>query len=566
MVMAKVERERVPLPEAQGRKTVVIVGGVAGGASCAARLRRQDETAEIIVLEKGPYVSFANCGLPYYIGGVIAEETRLLIADVGLFRRRFNVDARIAEEAIAVDRRGKSVRIRRHADGTEYDQPYDVLVLSPGASPIRPPLPGIGLPGIFSLRTIPDSRLIRDWIDRRWVRHAVVVGGGFIGLEMTENLLGRGIRITLIEQANHLMPALDAEMAVPVADRLRRHAVELLLGDAVKTFGDAQGRLRIETESGVGIDTDMVLLAVGVAPDNALAKACGLALGPRGHILVDNHLRTSDRDIFALGDAVELHDAVIDRKTSLALAGPANRQGRIVADVICGRGRHFRGVQGTVVCGVLGLTLASTGVTEKVLKGRAIDYDVVYAHPGHHVGYYPGAKVMFMKVIFDKSDGRVLGAQAVGEGGIERRIDVIAMAIQMRATVFDLEEAELCYAPQYGAAKDPVNTLGMIAANVMRGDLTLVPWQQMGADGAAVLDVRNADEISCKPVPGGIQIPIDELRGRLDELPRDRPIHICCAVGARAYIATRLLVHRGYDARLLSGGAETWFCVRGCYD
>jgi rhodanese-related sulfurtransferase len=342
--------------------------------------------------------------------------------------------------------------------------------------------------------------------------------------------------------------------------------VVLHLGDPVKAFVEDEGRLRVETERGRGIATDLVILAIGVVPESDLAKACGLAVGPRGHIQVDEMLRTSDPDIFALGDAVELRDAVTGGKTAVALAGPANRQGRIVADVISGRGRRFRGVQGTSVCAVLGLTLASTGLNEKSLEGTGITYNAIYAHPGHHVGYYPGAKVMFMKLIFDQSDGRVLGAQAVGEAGVARRIDVIAMAVQMKATVFDLEEAELCYAPQYGAAKDPINVLGMIAANVMRGDLTIAPWQQMGADGAVVLDVRDADEVGCKPMPGEVHIPVDELRGRIGELPQDRPIQVCCAVGARAYNAVRILVQRGYDARLLSGGAETWFCVRGCLD
>jgi len=548
------------------QKTVVIVGAVAGGASCAVRLRRQDERARIILLDKGPYASYASCGLPYYIGGIIKEEASLLVADVGLFERRFNVDVRVGEEAVTVDRKARSVRILRHADANEYQLSYDTLVLSPGARPIRPILPGIDLPGIFCLRGIPEGRAIREWIEKGSVRHALVVGGGFIGLEMTENLLHRGIRVTLLERARQVMPSLDVEMTVPLAEHLREQGVELLLGEAVQAFAQDGGGLRVDTEGAGRIATDLVVLALGVEPESALARDCGLALGSQGHILVDKNLRTSDRHIFALGDAVEVRDAVIERNISVPLAGPANRQGRIVADVISGRGRHFRGVQGTSVCGVLGLTVAATGVNERSLQARDIDYGVVYAHPGHHVGYYPGAKVMFMKLIFDKSNGRVLGAQAVGEAGVARRIDVISMAIQMRARVFDLEEAELCYAPQYGAAKDPVNILGMIAANVMRGDLDITPWQRMGTDGAVLLDVRDPDEVDRKPMPVGVHIPLDELRGRIDELPKDRPIHICCAVGARAYTAVRLLVQRGYDARLLSGGAETWFCVRGGFE
>ena len=543
-------------------KTVVIVGGVAGGASCATRLRRQDESLRIILLERGPYVSFANCGLPYYIGNVIEEEEKLLVADVDLFRNRFNVDARIEEEVIAIDREDRSVTIRRIADGHEYVEHYDTLVLSPGARAIRPPLPGIDLPGIFSLRTIPDSRQIRSWIEERNVRHAVVVGGGFIGLEMAENLKERGIDIALIERDVQLMPPIDREMSLPIQWEVEKQDIKVHLGDSVSGFAESGGRLQVQTEKGLNIDTDIVILSIGVAPESGLAKDCDLELGPRGHILVDKNLRTSDRNILAIGDAIEVRSAVIDQRTALPLAGPANRQGRIAADVIAGRGRFFRGVQGTAVCGVFNLTMASTGANEKTLQQTSINYDVVYAHPNQHVGYYPGAKPIFMKLLFDTLSGRVLGAQAVGEDGVARRIDAIAMAIQMKATVFDLEEAELCYAPQYGAAKDPVNMIGMIAANVMRGDLHITPWQEMGKDNAVVLDVRDPDEVECGPVPADIRIPLNDLRGRLDELPRNRPIQICCAVGARAYNAARVLTQHGFHTSLLSGGAETWFCVQ----
>ena len=543
-------------------KTVVIVGGVAGGASCATRLRRQDESLRIILLERGPYVSFANCGLPYYIGNVIEEEEKLLVADVDLFRNRFNVDARVEEEVIAIDREDRSVTIRRIADGHEYVEHYDTLVLSPGARAIRPPLPGIDLPGIFSLRTIPDSRQIRSWIEERNVRHAVVVGGGFIGLEMAENLKERGIDIALIERDVQLMPPIDREMSLPIQWEVEKQDIKVHLGDSVSGFAESGGRLQVQTEKGLNIDTDIVILSIGVAPESGLAKDCDLELGPRGHILVDKNLRTSDRNILAIGDAIEVRSAVIDQRTALPLAGPANRQGRIAADVIAGRGRFFRGVQGTAVCGVFNLTMASTGANEKTLQQTSINYDVVYAHPNQHVGYYPGAKPIFMKLLFDTLSGRVLGAQAVGEDGVARRIDAIAMAIQMKATVFDLEEAELCYAPQYGAAKDPVNMIGMIAANVMRGDLHITPWQEMGKDNAVVLDVRDPDEVECGPVPADIRIPLNDLRGRLDELPRNRPIQICCAVGARAYNAARVLTQHGFHTSLLSGGAETWFCVQ----
>jgi len=545
-------------------RTVVIVGGVAGGASCAARLRRQDEGVPIVMLERGPYVSFANCGLPYYIGGVIEDEAALLIADVALFRDRFNVDVRTGEKAVAIDRAARLVTIRRMTDGTTYTLNYDKLVLSPGARPIRPPVPGIDAPGIFSIRTVPDSRKVREWIDRRAVSKAVVIGGGFIGLEMVENLVRRGIGVTVIERQSQLMPPLDAEMTIPLARELKDRGVELCLGDSVSRFEERQGVLCVYTEGGAELSVDLVILAIGVQPENELAQAAGIDTGKRGHILVDSNMRTSDPNIFAIGDAIEVRHIVTGRRTSLPLAGPANRQGRIVADMIAGRGRHFRGVQGTAVCGIFDLTLAVTGESEKILRTTDSDYGVVYCHPNDHVSYYPGANPIFIKLLYDKSNGRVLGAQAIGRSGVERRIDVIAMAIQMKATVFDLEESELCYAPQYGAAKDPVNMIGMIAANVMRGDLTITPWEDVGSDGAIVLDVRDDDEVACKPIPGEVHIPLNQLRERLQELPRDRPIQICCAVGARAYTASRLLNQHGYIASLLSGGAETWFCMDAC--
>jgi NADPH-dependent 2,4-dienoyl-CoA reductase/sulfur reductase-like enzyme/rhodanese-related sulfurtransferase len=545
-----------------GVNTVIIVGGVAGGASCAARLRRQDENVRILMVEQGPFVSFANCGLPYYVGGVIEKEEELLLADPELFRQRFNVDARINEKVTSIDRQEQSVSIRRLADDSEYVEHYDHLVLSPGARPLRPALPGIDLPGIFSLRTVPDGRTVKTWIRDRDVRRAAVIGGGFIGLEMAENLANRGISVTLVERDNQLMPPLDKEMTIPVQQALEKRGIGLLLGNSVSAF-EEQGRdILVRTSEGPSFPVQMVLLSIGLQPQNELARDCGLALGPRGHIVVDSNLRTGDRRIFAVGDAVEVRHAVSGQKTAVPLAGPANRQGRIVADVIAGRGRFFRGVQGTAVCGFFDLTMAMTGVNEKTLKESGVDYDVVYAHPNHHVGYYPGAVPIYMKLLFDRSSGRVLGAQAVGEAGVERRIDVISMTIQMHGTVFDLEEAELCYAPQYGAAKDPVNMIGMIAANVMRGDLVITPWTALGEDNAVILDVRDDDEIACKPIAQEVHIPINQLRGRLSELPKDRPIQVCCAVGARAYNAVRMLLQHGYQASLLSGGAETWFCVQ----
>ena len=514
------------------------------------------------MIEQGPFVSFANCGLPYYVGGVIENEDDLLLADPPLFRDRFNVDARTNEEVISIDRNSKTVKIRRLVDHSEYSEHYDYLVLSPGARPLRPPLPGIDLPGIFSLRTVPDSNTVKAWMRDHDVKHAAIIGGGFIGLEMTENLVNRGVQVTIVERDEQVMPPLDKEMTTPIRQTMESHGIRTLLSNSVSAFEKQGQDILVRTSEGAAIPVQMVILSIGLQPRNELAKDSGLALGPRGHILVDSNLRTNDRSIFAIGDVVEVRHSVSGQKTAVPLAGPANRQGRIVADVIAGRGRFFRGVQGTAVCGLFKLTMAMTGVNEKWLKESGVEYDVVYAHPNDHVGYFPGALPIYMKLLFDKASGRVLGAQAVGEAGVERRIDVISMAIQTQATVFDLEEAELCYAPQYGAAKDPVNMIGMIAANVMRGDLVITPWSSLGENNAVILDVRDDDEVACKPIAQEIHIPVNQLRTRLQELPRDRPIQVCCAVGARAYNAVRMLMQHGFQASLLSGGAETWFCVQ----
>jgi NADPH-dependent 2,4-dienoyl-CoA reductase/sulfur reductase-like enzyme len=438
------------------KQTTVIVGGVAGGASCAARLRRNDDNANIIVLERGPHVSFANCGLPYFIGGIIEKEEDLLLASPEFFKRRFDIDVRTGHGVIAINRETRTVRVRPVV-GDEYDQAYDHLVLSPGAQPIRPPLPGIELPGIFSLRTVPDSKQIKQWIAEHGVKHAVVVGGGFIGLEMAENLHILGIGVTLVERGAQVMAAIDPEMVQPMTNAICAAGVDLRTRTEVSRFERSadQKSLDVTFSDGQTVRTDMVILAIGVLPDSGLAKDCGLAIGPRGHIVVDSRMNTNDPNIFAVGDAVEVTCALTNQRTGLPLAGPANRQGRLVADIITGKRRGFRGVQGTAICGAFGLTLATTGLNERALRNMKIPYEVVYAHPRNHVGYYPGAQTINMKLLYDTTNGRVMGAQAVGADGVERRIDVIAMAIQMKASVFDLEEAELCYAPQYGAAKGP---------------------------------------------------------------------------------------------------------------
>ncbi|HUO58979.1 MAG TPA: FAD-dependent oxidoreductase [bacterium] len=543
---------------------VIIIGGVAGGASCAARLRRQREDLEITLIDRGKYVSFANCGLPYYVGEVITEEKKLLVATPELFERRFNIRVKVETEVLAVDRARKVVRLKDLPSGRESEEPYDTLVLAPGAGPVRPPLPGLDLPGVFALRTIPDSRQIRGWIQEHHTTSAVVIGGGFIGLEMAENLAHRGLKVTIVEMLSQVMPPLDPEMAEPLHERLRARGVDLRLGDGLAGLEpDPAGGLRVKTKSGAQFSAGLALLAIGVRPETKLAKEAGLTLGPLGGIQVDAEMRTSDPAIFAVGDAVEVLTYPSHRRALLPLAGPANRQGRVAADVIAGKPRPFRGVQGTAVCGVFGLTAALTGETEKSLKAAdRSDYAKVYLHPGHHVAYYPDAKPIYLKLLFERPSGKVLGLQAVGEEGVEKRVDVAAMAIQMGGTVFDLEESELCYAPQFGAAKDPLNVAGMIAANVLRGDLQLADWADLEKEGdKLILDVRDPAEYASGHVPGAVNIPLNELRARSGELPKDKEIWAYCRVGQRSYYANRLLLQKGFKARNLPGGYLTYLSL-----
>ena len=534
---------------------VVIIGGVAGGASCAARLRRLDENAEIVMVERGPYVSYANCGLPYHVGGVIVDEASLLIASPQLFRDQFAIEVRTNTEAVSIDAKAKTVALRDVATGTIKLESYDKLVLSPGAVSIKPPLPGIDQPGIFHVRTVPDARAIRTWMTSNPIgKRAVVIGGGFIGLEMVENLVHQGFKVTLLELADQILAPLDVEQSRAVEDVLRRHGVTLALGEAVTGFvQQASGEIAVQTKAGTTYPANIVILALGVRPDTALAKSAGLQLGERGGIKVDEHMRTSDPDIYAVGDAVEVHDVVTGADTLLALAGPANRQGRIAADAMKGRPSRFRGVQGTAIIGLFGTTVAWTGASEKTLRrlGRD-DFEKIYLYPNHHARYYPGAKTIAMKLIFAKADGRILGAQAYGEEGVDRRIDVIATLIQKGGTVYDLEEAELCYAPQYGSAKDAANFAGMIAANVLRNDMPVAHWST--DNESLLLDVREPAEIATYAVSDAIHIPLRQLRARLSELPRDREIAVICRSGQRAYLATRILLQNGFSAKTLSGG------------
>ena len=541
-------------------KKVIIVGGVAGGATCATRLRRLDESAEIVVLDRGPNVSFANCGLPYYVGNVIQKESSLLLATPELFHNRFRIDVRTKNEVLTINRDARTVAVVNLETGLEYQESYDALVLSPGAAPICPAWPGVNLPGIFTLRSVPDSRAIRNWIEAKKPRKAVVVGGGFIGLEMAENLAHRGMRVTIVELASQVLPPLDPEMAQYAKERLESNGVSLKLGDGVAGFKqNGRGDLVVFTQEGAEFEADLIVLSIGVRPETKLASDAGLEIGRRGGIRVDRQMRTSDPHIWAVGDAVEVRNRATHDWELIPLAGPANRQGRIAADAICGRDSHFDGAQGTAVCGLFGLTVAITGATEKsLLRAGIADFRSVYLHPNQHVAYYPGASPIHMKLLFRATDGRVLGAQAAGESDVARRIDVIAAAIHMNATVNDLEELELCYAPQFGGAKDPVNFAGMIASNVMRGDLALASWEDVESQKPFVLDVREPEEFHSGTIPGAVNIPLDQLRSRLKELPSEREIWVTCKVGQRAYYACRILEQHGIHAKNLSGGYSTY--------
>jgi NADPH-dependent 2,4-dienoyl-CoA reductase/sulfur reductase-like enzyme/rhodanese-related sulfurtransferase len=548
---------------------VIIVGGVAGGASCAARLRRLDEKIEILMVERGPFVSYANCGLPYHVGGSIENESSLLVATEQMFRAVFNIDCRPNNEVIGISSKEKTVNLKNHLTGEVTTEKYDKLVISPGAAPIRPPLPGIDLPGIFSVRTVADAKNIREWLERDIDRsvgnsftgvdtvskpkHAVVIGGGFIGLEMVENLIERGLTVVLLEKLDQVMPPLDQEMANLVKRYLKKHGVKVKTDDGVAGFRKTQnGELEVLTEKGKVHPADVVIMAIGVKPELELAKMAGIKVGELGGIRVNEHMITSDPYILAVGDAVEVKDFVTGEWTLIPLAGPANRQGRIAADVITGRNSKFRGTQGTSICKLFGAAIAQTGVSEKTLKKLGdTDYEKVYLFPNSHAGYYPGAKILVIKVIFRKSDGKLLGAQVLGEDGVTKRIDSFAMAIQMGCTVFDLEESELSYAPPFGSAKDPVNFAGMIAANSLRGDMPVVHWDSLG--DSFLLDVRNPPEVEADPVPGAINIPLPQLRSRLAELPKDKQIAAFCRSAQRSYYATRILLQNGFRAANISG-------------
>jgi NADPH-dependent 2,4-dienoyl-CoA reductase/sulfur reductase-like enzyme/rhodanese-related sulfurtransferase len=540
---------------------LVIVGGVAGGASAATRARRLSEEAEIVLIERGPDVSFANCGLPYHIGGEIADRKKLLIVTPERLHARFRLDVRVRSSVEAIDRAAKKVRIRDLASGREYDETYDKLILSPGAAPLRPPIPGIDLPGIFTLRNLQDMDRIKASLDKG-VRQAVMIGAGFIGLELVENFVQRGVTTTVIEKIDQVLPPFDKEMTSPIAQKLRSKGVSLLFGNTAEAFEPTPDGLLVRLNSGDAIPAQLVVLGVGVRPENKLAVEAGLEVAPRGGIRVNDHLQTSDPNIYAVGDAIEVKDFVTGEPTQVPLAGPANRQGRIASDNVFGRAVRFRGTQGTAIVGLFGLTAAMTGASEKALLRTNKPFRKLYVHPANHAGYYPGAEQMTLKVLFDPQSGRVLGAQGVGGAGVDKRIDVLAVAIQAGMTVFDLEEVELAYAPQFGSAKDPINMVGFVGAGLVRGNHPQLDMSALLATPDAqrpfLLDVRTADEFAAGHLPTALNIPVDDLRSRLNELPRDRPIAAYCQVGQRGYIATRILRQAGFDAANVSGGYKTY--------
>jgi len=556
---------------------LLIVGGVAGGASAAARARRLSEDAQIVLIERGPDVSFANCGLPYFIGGEITNREKLLVVTPERMQVRFNLDVRVRSAVETIDRQAKKVRIRDLVSQRVYEEPYDKLILAPGAAPIRPPLAGIDLPGIFTLRNLQDMDHITQRMDDG-VRQAVVVGAGFIGLELVENLVRRGIATTVVELQDQVLPPFDKEMTTPIAEHLATKGVSLLLSQSADGFEPATDGISVRLKSGQRLSAQLVVLGVGVRPENKLALDAGLEVGPRGGIRVNEHLQTSDPDIYAVGDAIEVRDFVTGEATQVPLAGPANRQGRIAANHIFeraadqssaadqtsarGRAARYRGTQGTAIVRVFDRTAAMTGASEKVLRRAKLPYRTVFIHPLQHAGYYPGAEQMTLKMLFDPTTGRILGAQAVGGAGVDKRIDVLAVAIQAGMTVFDLEETELAYSPQYGSAKDPINMAGFVAGGLLRGEhpqidvavlLAMPPTQR-----PYLADVRTPQEFASGHIPDAVNIPIDELRARLREIPKDREIAAYCQVGQRGYLATRILRQAGFSAVNVGGGYKTY--------
>ncbi len=592
-------------------KKIIIVGGVAGGASAAARIRRLDENAQIIMFEKGEYISFANCGLPYYIGETITEREKLLVQTVEGMSAKFNLDIRNLSEVIKIDKKNKIITVKNHKTGEIYEESYDVLILSPGAKPVKPNLKGINeCENLFTLRNVPDTDNIKTYVDNNNPKNAVVIGGGFIGLEMAENLYDRGINITLVQSGDQVMQPLDIEMASIIHEHLIDKGVELLLGDTVEGFGDKGSKVILK--SGKVIEADIIILSIGVRPETTIAKDANLKLNDKGAIVVNSKMQTSDSNIYAIGDAIEVVDFVNKNKTMIPLAWPANRQGRLVADIICGIDTEYKGTLGSsvaievvdfvnknktmiplawpanrqgrlvadIICGIdteykgtLGssvakifdYTVATTGNNEKTLKSLGLDYDAIHIHPNSSAGYYPGSFPIYLKMLFNKETGKIYGAQGVGIEGVEKRIDVLATAIKAGLTIFDLPDIEVCYAPPYNSAKDPVNMLGYYASNIAEGKVKTIQWNEVNdidLNKGIILDVRDDFELVTGGIENSVNIPLGQLRERINELPKDKTIYTTCQVGIRGYIASRILEQNGFDSYNIDGGVKTYLSVK----
>ncbi len=539
----------------------VIIGGVAGGASAAARLRRLDESAEIIILERGEYVSFANCGLPYYIGGVITDKNNLTLQTPESFRARFQIDVRVNSEAVKIDPESKTVAVKNLKTGETYQESYDTLILSPGAEPIRPNIDGIDSDFVFTLRNIPDTLKIKAYIEQTNPKSAVVIGGGYIGVEMAENLKEAGLHVSIVELADHLIAPLDFDMAADVHRYIQSKGMELYLNNGVKAIDGHT----VVLQNGE-LQADMVILSVGVRPETAIAKACGIGTNSRGSILVDRNMKTNIPSIYAVGDAVEVRDFVSGKPAFIPLAGPANKQGRIAADNIVGIPSEYTGTQGSAVLKLFDMTVATTGLNEKSAKAAGIEYDKTYIYSGSHASYYPDANNMSIKALWDKKTRKLLGAQIVGLDGVDKRMDVLATAIRFGAKITDLTALELCYAPPFGSAKDPVNMLGFVGENVVTGKVKQFFWhdvENLPRDGSVtLLDVRTAAEVSFGKIDGFSNIPLDSLRERIGEIPKNKPVYVHCHSGLRSYIACRILAGRGYDCYNLAGGWRLYESVK----
>lgn len=539
------------------KQKVLIIGGVAGGASTAARLRRLNERAEIILFERGEHISFANCGLPYYIGGEIKNRSSLLVQTPQRFRNRFNIDVRNYHEVIEIHQGDKMITVRNLQTDEVYQESYDQLVLSMGAEPIKPKIAGLDSKKIFTLRNIPDTLKMKTYIEQKKPAHAVVIGGGFIGLEMVENLHKAGVQVALIEAGNQVLAPLDYDMACEVHAHLRSKGIKLYLGNALQAIHEAENHVVVDLKNGV-IKTDMVIMAIGVRPESDIARKAGIELNERGAIVVNGKMQTSIPDIFAIGDAIEVIDFVTKQPTFVPLAGPANKQGRIVADVICGFDRSYQGTQGSSILKVFDLTVATTGINEKTAKRLQLNYEKSFTHSENHARYYPNAMDMSLKTIYEKSTGKILGVQIVGYGGVDKRCDIFATAIRAQMTAYDLTRLELCYAPPFGSAKDAVNVAGFVIENILTDKMHIFHWHDIAdlqkRKDVTLLDVRTIEEYNNGNISGFINIPLDELRESLPLLDNSKPVYVACAIGLRGYLAARILMQHGFEVYNLSGG------------